>query len=317
MGVKSTGLPVKGLRSEFFKTFDEAHQAGARWPGWATTIPTEADSEDYRWLGAVPQMRVFGTGRIAKGMGVESYRVKNEKYELTLEVDRDEISDDQTGQIRIRINEMARRAATFKDKQIAALLTNGESAGFVSYDGSRFFATDHVSGKSGSQSNKLTFNISSTLGSGVRDKPDNPDAETLTAAFDACVTALMSFVDEEGEQASLGLQGLVVVTAVSNWRTWETAMNAGLVKAGGTNVQTVVPTIVPFEFLTDKSKFYVLRTGNTIRPFVFQDREPLEFNSLTEDSDEGFRREKFLYGVRARYKLAYGQWMHAISMDLQ
>ena len=44
-------------------------------------------------------------------------------------------------------------------------------------------------------------------------------------------------------------------------------------------------------------------------------REPGEFTALTEDSDEGFRREKFLYGVRARYRLAYGYWQHAVRTD--
>ncbi|NOT01323.1 MAG: hypothetical protein HOP29_11925 [Phycisphaerales bacterium] len=36
---------------------------------------------------------------------------------------------------------------------------------------------------------------------------------------------------------------------------------------------------------------------------IFQDREPVEFTSLTESREEGFTREKFLYGVRARYRL--------------
>ena len=52
-----------------------------------------------------------------------------------------------------------------------------------------------------------------------------------------------------------------------------------------------------------------------MRPFIFQDREPVEFNALAEDSDEGFRREKFLFGVRARYRMAYGYWQYAVRAD--
>jgi phage major head subunit gpT-like protein len=59
----------------------------------------------------------------------------------------------------------------------------------------------------------------------------------------------------------------------------------------------------------------LLKTDGVIRPFIFQDREPVEFTALTEDSDEGFRREKFLYGVRARYRIAYGYWQYAVRMD--
>jgi phage major head subunit gpT-like protein len=61
------------------------------------------------------------------------------KYESTLEVDRDEISDDKTGQIRMRIGELAARAATHKDYLISQLLINGETAGYHSYDGVPFF----------------------------------------------------------------------------------------------------------------------------------------------------------------------------------
>jgi len=61
----------------------------------------------------------------------------------------------------------------------------------------------------------------------------------------------------------------------------------------------------------------LLKTDAAVRPLIFQDREPVEFTALTEDSEEGFRREKFLYGVRARYRLTYGYWQYAVKMELQ
>ena len=50
-----------------------------------------------------------------------------------------------------------------------------------------------------------------------------------------------------------------------------------------------------------------------LRPFIFQNRAPVEFTALENQSDEGFRREKYLYGVRARYRLTYAMWQYAIS----
>ncbi|HQE27629.1 MAG TPA: Mu-like prophage major head subunit gpT family protein, partial [Phycisphaerae bacterium] len=55
-----------------------------------------------------------------------------------------------------------------------------------------------------------------------------------------------------------------------------------------------------------------LKTDGVVRPFIFQDREPVEFGALTENSEEGFKREKLLFGVRARYRLTYGYWQFAI-----
>ena len=41
---------------------------------------------------------------------------------------------------------------------------------------------------------------------------------------------------------------------------------------------------------------------------------PQVFNALTAESEEGFMREKFIYGVRARYRLTYGYWQHAVLL---
>ncbi len=157
MAVINTGLLTKGLKSSFFETFNQLHGQSTVFQDLCTTIPSDSDQENYRWLGSVPAMREWGTGRKAKGLNSESYNVKNLKYESTIEVDRDEISDDQTGQIAIRVREQAQRAAWHKDYLIAQLLLNGSSTGYNSYDGVPFFDAAHVSGASGSQANEGDF----------------------------------------------------------------------------------------------------------------------------------------------------------------
>ena len=137
MAVINTGLNVAGLKSEFFAQFDAT---ATHFQELATRIDSNKDKETYKFLGQTPILREWGTGRLAKGLLTESYDVENLKYEATIEVDRDEISDDQTGQIRIRTREMAAHAATHKDWLIAQLLVNGGSAGFNAYDGKTFFA---------------------------------------------------------------------------------------------------------------------------------------------------------------------------------
>ena len=135
MAVINTGLLTKGLKSEFFNRFDGTQ---THFGDLATRIPSTSDSETYRWLGTVPQIREWGTGRVTQGLRTESYSIENLKYEATIEVDRDEIADDQTGQIRLRIGELAERAATHKDFLIGQLLINGATSGFNSFDGVTF-----------------------------------------------------------------------------------------------------------------------------------------------------------------------------------
>jgi phage major head subunit gpT-like protein len=302
MAVINTGLLTKGLRSEFFARF-----AGTPtyYQDLATRIVSSGDSETYRWLGTVPRMREWGTGRLARGLRSESYSLENLKYEATIEVDRDEIADDQTGQIRVRVAELAQRAATHKDYLTAELLINGESSGWHSYDGVPFFSGLHSSGESGSQDNNVEY--------GATD-PDDPTVEEFKAALKQAIAAMLRFKDDQGEPMLISATSLVCVVPPSMYFTALEAINASMV-ASTSNVLEGAARVVAFAWLSDTSKWYLLKTDGVVRPFLFQDREPVEFGALAEGSEEAFRREKFLYGVRARYRMAYGYWQYAVRTD--
>ncbi len=302
MAVINTGLLSKGLRSEFFNRFEGAN---THFQDFTTRISSNSDSETYKWLGSIPRMREWGTGRVARGVRTESYSVENLKYEATLEVDRDEIADDKTGQIRIRIAELAERAATHKDFLLSQLLINGEQAGFNSYDGVSFFNANHQSGASGQQSNLLTYPAAD---------PDDPTTDEFKSALKNAIAAMMAFKDDVGDPMSLSTAKLVCVVPTTVYFSALEAVNATIV-GSTSNVLAGVAQVVAFPWLTDSSKWYLLKTDGVVRPLIFQDREPVEFTALTEESDEGFRREKFLYGVRARYRLTFGYWQFAIRTD--
>ena len=302
MAVINTGLLTKGLRSEFFNRFEATpvfHE------DLATRIVSTGDAESYRWLGTVPRMREWGTGRLAKGLRTETYSVENQKYEATIEVDRDEIADDQTGQIRVRVGELAQRAATHKDFLIASLLTSGETSGYHSYDGVTFFSDSHSSGASGSQDNKLTAGAANA---------DDPTVGEFKTALKSAIATMLSFKDDQGEPMLVGATGLVCVVPPTMYFTALEAINASLISSTS-NVMENVARVVSMPWLTDASKWYLLKTDGVIRPFIFQDREPVEFGALAEESEEAFKREKFLYGVRARYAMSYGYWQDAVSTD--
>jgi phage major head subunit gpT-like protein len=302
VAVIDTGLLTKGLRSEFFSRFDGTP---VHFTELATRVPSNSDSETYRWLGTVPKMREWGTGRLAKGLRSESYSVENLKYEATIEVDRDEIADDQTGQIRLRVGELAQRAATHKDYLLAQLLISGETSGYHSYDGVPFFSAAHVSGDSGNQDNKLSYDAANA---------DNPTDAEFKAALKQAIAAMLGFKDDRGDPMSLTASGFVCVVPLTLYFTAVEAINATLVN-NTSNVLQGVARVLALPWLSDASKWYLLKTDGVVRPFIFQDREPVEFTALAEGSEEAFKREKFLYGVRARYRLAYGYWQFAVRTD--
>lgn len=303
MAVINTGLLTKGLRSEFFARFDGTTTF---YRDLTTRIPSTTDTETYRWLGTVPRMREWGSGRLARGLRSESYSVENLKYEATIEVDRDEIADDQTGQIRVRIGELAQRAASHKDFLLSQLLVHGGDPGHLSYDGVPFFSDAHVSGESGVQSNDLDAAAVAA---------DNlPTTEEFRISAEAAITTILAYRDDQGEPMTLGAGGLVCIVPPAMFFTALEALNATVVNQTS-NVLEGAARVVVFPWLSDVSKWYLLKTDGVIRPFIFQDREPVEFGALAEDSEEGFKREKLLFGVRARYRLVYGYWQFAVRTN--
>ncbi len=300
MAIVDTALSLPGVKADFFQRFSEV-EAATVYQELSTRIQSTTDTEKYRFLGSVPPVREWGTGRLARGMFAEAYDVKNLKYELTLEVDRSEIADDATGQIMIRIREMAQRAAQHKDSEIARLLVNGATAGYHSYDGVPFFGATHSSGKSGTQDNDLT--------SAIVDK-DAPTSAEFKAALSGAIVAMLSFKDDQGEPMSLAPSGLIVVVPPSMLFTASEVLNASIVSSTE-NILKGLARVLSFSYLTDTDTFYLLKTDVSVRPFIFQDREPVEFTALERESDAGFMREVYLYGVRARYRMTYGYWQFA------
>ena len=299
MAVINTGLLTKGLKSEFFNRFEGTQ---THFQDLATRIPSTSDSETYRWLGTVPQIREWGTGRVTQGLRTETYSVENLKYEATIEVDRDEIADDQTGQIRLRVGELAGRAATHKDFLIGQLLINGATSGFNSYDAVTFFNDAHVSGSSGSQDNDLTFTALSV---------SDPTVVEFKGALKQAISQMLAFKDDQGQPMMISASELVCVVPPTMFFTALEAINASLISSTS-NVLEGAARVIAFPWLTTATTWYLLKADGVIRPFIFQDREPIEFNALAEGSEEAFKREKFLYGVRARYRLTYGYWQFAV-----
>lgn len=297
-----TGLSAAGLRSEFFDKYAEVPTA---WESWVTRIVSTKDQETYKWLGSMALPTEWGTGRVPVGLRSETYNVVNREYALTIEVARTEIEDDQTSQIKLRVAQMAQHAAKLRPSLLSQLLINGGTAGNTSYDGVTFFNDAHVSGASGSQDNNLTYDASSATA---------PTVAEFKAALEQAVAAMMGFKDDNGIPQFMDTSGLVVVVPPSTYLTAREAVGAAVI-GNTTNVNQGLADVQVFHFLTDATVWYLLKTtGTVIRPFILQERMPLEFTALDNPESEAvFRQGKYLYGTRERLTMAYGEWRCAVK----
>ncbi len=129
-----------------FKGFNTAFNKG--WEGAVTdyskiamTVPSHTRSKTYGWLGQVPRLREWIGDRHIKSLSAHGYTIENKKFELTIKVSRDDISDDQYGMFGPLFQDMGRSGREQPDELVFALL----AAGFTTscYDGQSYFDADH------------------------------------------------------------------------------------------------------------------------------------------------------------------------------
>ena len=63
----------------------------------AMVVPSSSRENVYPWLGTLPSMRKWAGDRVIRNLSTHDYSIKNEKFESTLAVKRDDLEDDQVG----------------------------------------------------------------------------------------------------------------------------------------------------------------------------------------------------------------------------
>ena len=68
--------------------------------------------------------------------------------------------------------------------------------------------------------------------------------------------------------------------------------------------------------LTGTTVFYTFRTDGRVKPFILQEELAPEISALAEGSEEEFKENRHLYGVKAIRNVGYGLWQHASHSTL-
>lgn len=292
---------LTGFRLGFGRAFEAASNLQP-WRSIAMETTSTGDTESYNWLGTPPIMVDVTQGEIQiEGAFPFQYNLQNRTYKSAIEVKRASFEDDKFGMIATEIRQLGLEAARHPGQLLFQLFTSGGLA----FDGTAFFADTRVLGRSANIDNIQA-------GSGVT-------AAQIVADLGTNRGVMRLFQDDQGRPMNL-TPNTIIVPAQLEGAMWQ-ALNPGVVTTppipatedGSWMAGGYLVMVNPY--LTDANDWYLLARNGEFRPFVYQERIAPTLEGITSpNSDEGVVRDRFIYSVRARYTVGYGDPRYAIRI---
>jgi phage major head subunit gpT-like protein len=270
------------------------------WTKVASDVPSAGRENRYAWLRLLPRMREWIGERKYANLEAAGYALANKDYELSVEVDRNDIQDDNIGVYAPFVQMMGEQAKRWPDDLVLSLLQNGSTN--LAFDGQAFFSASHPTGQPGSASTYSNYSAS---------------AMALSAAnYQTVRQTMMSYVGEDGRP--LQVQPSLLVVPPQLEAAARQILNADFIApaaAVGQNAASVQQTnvlkgsaellVVP-DLTAAATTWYLLDTTKPIKPFVFQTRKAPTFVPMADPTSENvFKRRKFIFGVDARGNAGY------------
>lgn len=305
----ASALSSRAIIGEFYATLEQ--DLGLSWIDSVSNLfDSNQESETYKWLGMAPGMREWIGGRQAKGFRNDGITIVNKNFEATLEVLVDEIRRDKTGQVMVRVRELAERTNAHWASLLSALVIAGEST--ACYDGQFFFDTDHLEDDSGTQSNDIVSDVTTTTA------PTSGEFET---AILKSIEAILGFKDNQGEPMNENAKLFEVMVPVPFMSSAAGAIGSQIIvdsSTSRTNRILTLGTLGGFQValrvnprLTWTTKFATFRADGQTKALIRQEEEGVTISAIAEGSELEFKERKHNYGVKAIRNVGYGYWQRA------
>lgn len=311
-------ITSRAIRGEFAKRLQLETP-----PSWfnsiTNTFRSDQAAEEYAFLDAVGPLREWVGGRQAQGFKESSFTIENKHFEKTIEIPVKDMRRDKLDLLRAKVADVVKRAMTHPASMVSTLIKNGESG--VCYDGQYFFDTDHEEGNSGTQSNKISVDISS-LPVSNHGSTTLPSVAEFQLAIAQGVQQFMTFVDPAGEPMNEDANNFVIMVPTSYYNVANTAVATPLqVAESQTGLSSLkqdytVRVVVNPRLSTWSNKFAMFNTDGYIKPFVFQRETATTVASIAEGSEYEFKYKKHQHGVDYWGNAAYGLWHKACLITL-
>lgn len=309
-------LSSRAIIGEFYKRLNE--NTGMEWiTAISNYFTSDQDTEEYAWIGQSPVMREWVGGRHAKGFTSNGITIENKHFEATIDIPLKHLRRDKTGQVKVRIGELATRTNSHWALLLSQLITQGENVDC--YDGKKYFAEDHKEGRSGTQSNKITFDLANAAVNGSVGTADAPTEAALREAILAGIQQIIGFKDDQGEPMNENASQFLVMVPVKLWFVAKAALAVPLSVGGSTNPVKVLADLdiaVAANPRLTGNKIYVFRADGDVKAFIRQEETAVQVKAKAEGSEYEFDHDAHQYGVDSWRNVGYGYWQHACQVTL-
>ena len=312
MGAKTLG--TQDIIGRYYLALEQL--IGKSWVDLVSMMfDSDQESETYNWLGQAPAMREWIGGRNAKGFRENGITIVNKHFEATQDVLTKYLRRDKTGQLDVRIDELAGRTVSHWASLLSTLITNGTGAtSGLCYDGQYYFDSDHSEGESGTQKNLITATEVTALNVTT---PAAPTATEAIAAILGVIAYMLNYKDDQGEPMNSEARRFLIMTSPALWARLTPATVASQVTSGETNVIKELEkdgfkvSVVPNARLTYTTQFVTFRTDSKLPGLIRQNETEPEVKILGPGSDYEFNNAAWQVGVDAWRNVAYGYWQFA------
>lgn len=306
-------LGVRGIIGSFYRRFESV--LGGSWaPAIGTLINSDQETETYKLAGMAPQLSPWRGHREVEDLRVDGFTLTNDDYQAAVGITRADWRRDKTGQLMIRVADLARRAATHWESLVTTLIENNTSGG--AYDGQDFFDTDHSLGSSGTLDNEL---VAGTLGSLNVASASAPTEDEMVSVIVDLISKAYAFKDDKGEPINGDAKSWALMVSPNLMGSSAAAIRSSLRKSGSTNsvgLQDFDVSLIVNPRMTTTAVVLAFRLDTEMKSFILQDEAGVMMEVKGEGSDYAFDNGAYAFGVCATRAAGYGEYLHAVKGTL-
>lgn len=281
-----------GLKKVYNDTFNKTESFHKK---VAMVVPSSNSQETYAWLQNMPRMRKWVGDKVINKLSKQGYSIVNDDFEVTVEVKRNDIEDDNIGQYNNMSQQAGWSAAQLPDELVAELINAGQTE--LCYDGKPFFSSTHpvtVKGKEKEMSNVLNKALSAA------------SLAEAKASYGVGRTKMRALTDYEGRNLKVKPNMLIVGPDLED--TARTLLTADKLENGDQNIYKNTAELLVIDDLKTGT-WYLQDTSMPVKALILQERKKPVFVSQTDlNAPDVFSRAVYKFGAEARYGAGYGFW---------